>query len=61
MFPKNNVPQEDHMASSSTPTSPWTEPYQSASDNQQAERRAFDGDDQYAHNALSDFYDQRYE
>ena len=61
MFSKNNHQQEVQVAVNACPTSPWTEPYQSASDYQQAEHRAFTSDDQYAHNALSDFYDQRYE
>ncbi len=38
------------------PTSPWTEPYQSAP-SQQAERAAYDSDDQRpTHDALSDIY-----
>ena len=54
----DNSSEQDRMAAYLCPTSPWTEPYQRAF-SQQAERAAFDSDDQRpTHDALSDIYNR---
>lgn len=62
MFARNDQQQPSQSADYPCPTSPWTEPYQSASEREQAEHRAFDSDDQRpTHDALSDIYNRGYE
>jgi hypothetical protein len=63
MFSKqDDQKQANHTAAYMCPTSPWTEPYQSAPSQQQPERAAFDSDDQRpTHDALSDIYNRGYE
>ena len=55
--------QAHHSATYMCPTSPWTEPYQSApAQYQQQECAGFDSDDQQpTHDALSDIYNRGYE
>lgn len=56
MKPERTTHQNDMTAAYLCPTSPWTEPYQNMP-SQQAERAAFDSDDQRpTHDALSDIY-----